>query len=148
VTVTTLFEARGGNYQLNDTERFRCSTGISWGDTGCRAAWDPTAPVEDQARVLAATFLGTTYGFVEPADFIKWRELAVSLGVPPTLRQRFPALGGVTVTLAGRNLATWTDYTGLDPEIVEGGGAVNFSQGEFNTQPPLRQFTARVNVAF
>jgi hypothetical protein len=57
-------------------------------------------------------------------------------------------LDGVTLTLAGRNLATWTDYTGLDPEINESGGGAGFTQGEFNTQPPLRQLTARVNVAF
>jgi TonB-dependent starch-binding outer membrane protein SusC len=148
VSLTTLFEARGGNYQMNFTEQFRCSTGLSWQDTGCRAAWDPSAPVEDQARVLASAFHGTNYGFIESADFVKWRELAVSLGVPPALSQRFPTLGGVSLTLAGRNLATWTDYTGLDPEINEGGGAANFGQGEFNTQPPLRQLTARVNVAF
>jgi TonB-dependent starch-binding outer membrane protein SusC len=148
VTINTLFEARGGNYQFNYTEFFRCNTGISRGDSGCRAAWDPTAPVEHQARVIAARFLGSNYGYVEKADFMKWRELAVSLGVPPSLRQRFSMLDGVTVTLAGRNLATWTDYTGLDPEINESGGAANFTQGEFNTQPPLRQLTARVNVAF
>jgi TonB-dependent starch-binding outer membrane protein SusC len=148
ITVSTLFEARGGNYQLNMTEEFRCTTGLAWGVTGCRAGWDPTAPVEDQARILGSMFLGTDHGFIEPADFVKWRELAVSLGMPPALRQRFAMLDGLTVTLAGRNLATWTDYTGLDPEINEGGGAVNFSQNEFNTQPPLRQFTARVNVAF
>jgi TonB-dependent starch-binding outer membrane protein SusC len=148
VTINTLFEARGGNYQFNYTEFFRCNTGISRGDSGCRAAWDPTAPVDHQARVIAARFLGSNYGFVEKADFLKWRELAVSLGVPFSLRQRFSMLDGVTLTLAGRNLATWTDYTGLDPEINESGGAANFTQGEFNTQPPLRQLTARVNVAF
>jgi hypothetical protein len=27
---------------------------------------------------------------------------------------------------------------GLDPEINETGGGANFTQGEFNTQPPLR----------
>jgi TonB-dependent starch-binding outer membrane protein SusC len=148
VTVNTLFEARGGNYQMNYTEFFRCNTGAARQDSGCRAAWDPTAPVDEQARIIAARFLGSNYGFVESADFIKWRELAVSLGVPPALRERFAALSGVTVTLAGRNLATWTDYTGLDPEINESGGAAGFTQGEFNTQPPLRQLTARVNVAF
>jgi TonB-dependent starch-binding outer membrane protein SusC len=147
VTVSTLFEARGGNYQMDHTARFRCATGSARGDSGCREVWDPTAPVEHQARYIASA-LGTYHGYIQPADFVKWRELAVSLGVPPQLRQRFALLEGLTVTLAGRNLATWTDYTGLDPEINESGGGANFTQGEFNTQPPLRHFTARVNVAF
>jgi TonB-dependent starch-binding outer membrane protein SusC len=163
VTVSTLFESRGGNYQYNHTEFFRCNTGAQRADSGCRAAWDPAAPVDEQARLIAGRFgalapdpqnpeemirMGTVHGYVEPADFIKWRELAVSLGVPPALTQRFAMLNGVTVTLAGRNLATWTEYGGLDPEINETGGGTNFTQGEFNTQPPLRQLTARVNVAF
>jgi TonB-dependent starch-binding outer membrane protein SusC len=148
VTVSTLFDARGGNYQMNYTEYFRCNTGITRADSGCRASWDPSAPVDEQARIIAARFLGSNYGYVEKADFVKWRELAVSLGMPPSLRERFSMLDGVTLTLAGRNLATWTDYTGLDPEINESGGGAGFTQGEFNTQPPLRQLTARVNVAF
>ena len=148
VTLGTLFEARGGHYQLNYTEFFRCNIGIGRGDSGCRAVWDPTSPVADQARVIAGRFLGSTYGFAEKADFIKWREVSLSLAVPPALRERAPLLGGLSLTLAGRNLATWTDYSGLDPEINEGGGGSNFGQGEFNTQPPLRQFTARVTIAF
>jgi hypothetical protein len=148
VTVNTLFEARGGNYQMNYTEFFRCNTGVARADSGCAATWDASPPVDEQARIIAARFLGSNFGYVEKADFIKWRELALSLGVPPALRDRFALLDGVTLTLAGRNLATWTDYGGLDPEINESGGSAIFTQGEFNTQPPLRQFTARVNVAF
>lgn len=150
VTVSTLFEGRGGNYQINYTEFFRCNIGAGRGDSGCRAAWDPTASQEEQARFIAARFLAptTTHGYIERADFVKWRELAVSLGVPPMLRERAPLLNGVTLTLAGRNLATWTGYSGLDPEVQETGGTAGFTQGEFNTQPPLRHFTARFNVAF
>jgi len=31
--------------------------------------------------------------------------------------QRFPLIRGAALTVAGRNLKTWTDYTGLDPVI-------------------------------
>ncbi len=57
-------------------------------------------------------------------------------------------MNGLSLTLAGRNLATWTDYPGLDPETVEGGGSVNFSQSEFNTQPPVRHLMIRLNYTF
>jgi hypothetical protein len=53
----------------------------------------------------------------------------------------------LSLTLSGRNLATWTDYTGLDPEVTFA-GAANFSQAEFLSQPPVRYYTARVNVNF
>ena len=46
---------------------------------------------------------------------MKLREVALSYNFDQLpVRRIFP--GGVDVTLAGRNLYTWTDYTGYDPE--------------------------------
>ena len=148
LTVSTLFDARGGNYQLDYTSLFRCLQGASRLDRGCPAVWDQNAPLEDQAAFIGNAFMGTNAGYIRPADFVKWRELAVAFGMPPMLTERAPFLQGATLTLAGRNLGTWTDYPGLDPEINETGGSANFTQGEFNTQPPLRHLTARLNFTF
>ncbi|HET7275891.1 MAG TPA: SusC/RagA family TonB-linked outer membrane protein [Longimicrobiaceae bacterium] len=147
ITVTTLFDWRGGNYQLNGTESFRCVTALSWGDRGCTATGDPNASLEEQAAFIASGFYGTEAGYIEDAEFIKWRELSLTLGVPASLSNYLPMAEGASLTVAGRNLATWTDYTGLDPEVNESGGS-NFSQNEFNTQPPVRYFTVRLNFTF
>ncbi len=142
LTFGTLFEFRGGNYQGNDSEAFRCGFRDS---RGCRAVGDPTASLEDQAAYIADRFLGSAFGFVEKADFGKWREFSVTLRTPRGVATRVRQLEGLSLTLAGRNLATWTSYPGLDPETVEGGGNVNFSQSEFNTQPPVRYLMIRLN---
>jgi TonB-linked SusC/RagA family outer membrane protein len=162
VTISALFERRAGNKQLNYTELFRCNTGYANSVAGaargnCEAVSDPNASNEEQARFLAYRFgatdaagklVSTSAGFVEDADFIKLREVALTVSVPQSLSRQFRLLQGASVTLSGRNLATWTDYTGLDPEINESGGGANFTQGEFNTQPPLRYYTVRFNFAF
>jgi TonB-dependent starch-binding outer membrane protein SusC len=162
VTVSGLIERRAGNKQLNYTELFRCQTGYNNGTAGaargqCAAVADPNASLTEQAAFLAQRFGATTstgslsstsVGYIEDADFIKLRELSVTLAVPQSLARDFSLLQGASLTLSGRNLATWTDYTGLDPEINESGGGANFTQGEFNTQPPLRYFTIRLNFAF
>jgi TonB-linked SusC/RagA family outer membrane protein len=149
VTIATLFERRAGHKQLNFTEGFRCSAGFARATRGnCAAVADPNASLEEQARFIGNRFLGTNFGYIEDADFIKWRELSIALGVPPTISRSAPFLEGATLTLSGRNLKTWTDYTGLDPEINESGGDANFTQGEFNTQPPLRYLTARLDLRF
>ncbi|HEX2601522.1 MAG TPA: hypothetical protein VHL32_05350, partial [Gemmatimonadaceae bacterium] len=83
--------------------------------------------------------------YIEDASFVKWRELSVRFGLPESFATRFASLKGAAVTLSGRNLHTWTDYTGLDPEINEGGGNA-FNQAEFNTQPPTRTFTLRFDL--
>jgi TonB-linked SusC/RagA family outer membrane protein len=57
--------------------------------------------------------------FVEDGGFVKLRELSVSWRVPIS---RIGFLGatpisGMQIALIGRNLFTWTDYSGYDPEV-------------------------------
>lgn len=146
---STLFERRAGNKTVNYTELFRCNTGYNRSTRGaCSGVANPDASLEEQAAFIGSRFMGTNVGYIEDADFVKWREFAVRIGTPTFVTRSLPQLDGVSLTLSGRNLKTWTDYTGLDPEINEGGGGANFGQGEFNTQPPVRYFTARVDVSF
>jgi TonB-linked SusC/RagA family outer membrane protein len=145
LTVSGLVELRGGNYQGNDSEAFRCGFRST---RGCAAVGNPDASLKEQAAYIADRFLGSAYLYVEKANFAKWRELSVTLQAPKTLIARVPRLQGLSLTLAGRNLATWTSYSGLDPETVEGGGDANFSQSEFNTQPPVRFLLVRLSYNF
>ena len=62
-----------------------------------------------------------------------------------------------SVTLSGRNLYTWTDYSGLDPEIedfrdrAEGGvfdGATDYGRREYYNLPNPRQWLMSFRVTF
>jgi TonB-dependent starch-binding outer membrane protein SusC len=130
-----------GDYVLNNSTRFfRCASAF----VNCREAFDPTAPLEDQARAIAGR---TTRGvYFEDASFVKLREVAVTLMAPQAWANRM-RVSGLSLTVAGRNLKTWTDYTGFDPELNWAGGS-NHSVSDFNTQPQLRYFTTRINLNF
>ncbi len=90
--------------------------------------------------------------FVEDGSYIKLREVS--------LRYTFDqdALGGLsdaigldqaTVNLIGRNLLTWTDYTGYDPEVGQGNfGSAVLGRADNFTFPNFRQFTAAVELVF
>lgn len=151
VRVSTLFEGRGGNKTANFGEYFRC--GSSSSVRGCAATGAVKPSLEEQAAYVAAYRLGargsSTALYVENGGFVKWRELAVTLEAPENWvgYVRSAGVHGISLTLAGRNLHTWTSYTGLDPEIVEAGTSL-FNQSEFNTQPAPRYYTARVSVNF
>jgi hypothetical protein len=145
INVSTLFEGRGGHMTGNDTENFRCGV---YSTRGCSAVGNPDATLQEQAAHIADRYLGSAALYIEKADFWKWREVSVSFEMPTFVTEFAPRLGGLRLTVAGRNLATWTDYTGIDPEAVEGGGGQNFSQSEFNTQPPVRYFTFRLDYSF
>ncbi|MDF1504366.1 SusC/RagA family TonB-linked outer membrane protein, partial [Roseisolibacter sp. H3M3-2] len=140
VRVSALADYRGGFKTLNLTNRFRCVFVLN-----CRAIQDPGTPLEDQAAALAG-IIGTDGGYVEDGSFVRLREVSVTALVP----QRWVRLARgreLSLTLAGRNLATWTDYKGLDPEITSTPGA-NFTSSDFLTTPPARVFSARLNLAF
>ena len=139
VRVSALFDHKGGYKLFNNTARFRCAFG------NCRAANDPTAPLHDQAAAIGIS-LGTDAGYVENADFTKLRELSFTLSAPPSISHMF---GGrdLSLIIAGRNLKTWTKYSGFDPELNAAPGA-NFTTQDFLTLPPNRTWTARLNVAF
>ncbi len=54
--------------------------------------------------------------WIEDGTFVKLRELSASYTLDaPTVRRYFR--DGIDLTLSGRNLAVWTNYSGYDPEI-------------------------------
>ncbi|NBV31481.1 MAG: hypothetical protein EBR93_02940, partial [Bacteroidetes bacterium] len=86
--------------------------------------------------------------FVEDASYVKLRELAFSY----TLGQdKLGALGqyvsDVKFSVIGRNLLTFTNYTGWDPEVALRSNATNFRLDEY-AYPNFRTFSASVQVRF
>jgi outer membrane receptor protein involved in Fe transport len=111
VTVSALVDHRRGHYLHNMTEASRCNLGR------CAEAYasslSPDAAIR-QAAVAGGNYLASG-AFIEKATFTRLREVALRVETPAAWAQ---GLGGtkLELSLAGRNVATWTDYTGLDPE--------------------------------
>jgi len=78
--------------------------------------------------------------YIEDGSYIKLREIAVKFTLPASFVSRIGA-EAASVRFAGRNLVTWTDYTGLDPE-TNTFSASTVSRGvDFATSPLPRQFS-------
>lgn len=151
--LSALVQHRGGNYLYNDTEEFRCTTSAF---ANCREDNDPTAPLVDQAAVIAyqktvSSGAPSHAGFIQKGDFTKLREISATYTLPQLVSNRL-GLRSSAVTLAGRNLATWSPYRGADPEIQytqqSGYGNTNFGAIDFLSQAPFRQFVARLDLNF
>jgi hypothetical protein len=81
----------------------------------CRGAQDPSAPLAEQAAFVAHRLDFTQD--IENASFTRLREVALEWRVPNL------ALSGAheaRLSIAGLNLATWTHYRGIDPEVTAG----------------------------
>lgn len=138
-----LLDFRGDFVTYNNTERFRCRFQI------CEAINDPNTPLWDQARAVSAVYHPerSVAGYMEDGSFWKLREVSLSYALPPSLTSMMGS-SSASVTLTGRNLFTWTDYTGIDPEVNWSGSSSNFGTNDFLTQPPVRYFTLRFRFSF
>ncbi|MGB3548162.1 MAG: SusC/RagA family TonB-linked outer membrane protein [Saprospiraceae bacterium] len=92
------------------------------------------------------TFRGVTENFVEDADWIRLRNVALTYSLPSSL------LSGVfisraTITLTGNNLWLSTPYSGFDPEGNQGNQNGDDGFGGF-TYPAVRSYFATVNLTF
>ena len=87
-----------------------------------------TGRIRLDRMLFTAMSYPSDYGYIEDAWFIKMRELALTFFLPEGFARRLGA-DRATLTLAGRNLFTITDYSGIDPE-VQSSQATNFSSGE------------------
>ncbi|MBA2572661.1 MAG: TonB-dependent receptor, partial [Gemmatimonadetes bacterium] len=93
---------------------------------------------------LGNNFSGPSEQFVEDAGFVKLREIAVNYRVPVSLSRRM-GMSGIDLRLAGRNLKTWTNYTGYDPETNLGGGS-NVTGVDYFNNPQTRQWILSVGL--
>jgi TonB-dependent starch-binding outer membrane protein SusC len=143
VRVSGLLDYKGGHKLYNFTRGDRCA----W-EMVCEETYNAAvASASDQLGWIGFNmFARNVSEFVEDADFIKLRELSVSFLVPDRYLRQFGTTGA-RLTFSGRNLAMWTRYTGYDPE-VNTHGQDNFSTADYHNQPPVRFFTARIDLNF
>jgi TonB-linked SusC/RagA family outer membrane protein len=140
VRMTATLDHRGGQKVYNLTGVYRVLL-----QNGAPVQTPNAGNLFQQAAAQAAS-IGLNGGYIEDNSFTKLREVAVTLSLPQSIAARAGA-GSASLTLAGRNLKTWTKYGGLDPE-VNANAQANFSTADFLTAPQVRYFTARVALSF
>ena len=95
---------------------------------------------------IGSGFTGPSAQFIEDGSYTKLRELSVSYNFEQPFVQRLFGFRSMDVRLAGRNLKTWTKYTGIDPETNLGGAEV-FVQGiDYFNNPQTRTFVLSVGL--
>ena len=97
--------------------------------------------------VAACPFTGYDEPCVEDASFVKLRELTVGYTFnSPWLNQRL-GFSSLDLRVAGRNLKTWTDYSGLDPEAGNSGGNISRVGGyDYFNLPLTRSFVISLGL--
>lgn len=142
VDLGILFDGRFGNDVANFTRRSSDFFGSS-----------PNAGVEARGDTINGTFSRNTERnliyeeFIEDGSFVKLREVSVAyrFDAPWVRRLGTSDLG---VRVAARNLYTWTDYSGVDPEVNLFAASTVARGVDFATTPIPRTFVVGLDFNF
>ncbi|MEO6331897.1 MAG: SusC/RagA family TonB-linked outer membrane protein [Gemmatimonadaceae bacterium] len=159
-----MLDYQGGHFLYNHKSYNRCATVAS--GPNCARLNQPEDIGTARLDTLRAVFGGASSPltvtspmgqalYVEKADFIKLRDVSLSYTVPRALLRRLGA-ETATIGLVGRNLALWSDYSGLDPEVntysnaqIRGSGnAAQFVRTDAYAWPMIKRYTIQVNLTY
>ncbi|MEE9167833.1 MAG: SusC/RagA family TonB-linked outer membrane protein [Candidatus Neomarinimicrobiota bacterium] len=113
---------------------FRPSEGFETSD-----GKDSTETMQSGPGRLAALG-GLTRPYVEDGSYMKLRELSLVYDFDREKIQSWfgGSISGLRLGISGRNLAVWTDYTGLDPEVSQFGNIAIGGSVDTNPFPSSR----------
>jgi TonB-linked SusC/RagA family outer membrane protein len=144
VTLYALFDAKIGGEVYNNTRQwaYRDNTHADYDQAG--KPDELKKPVSYYQRLYLTNSQNSW--FVEKGAYVKLRDVVLQYRF--SRNQLDKLLGGIgieqlTLGLTGRNLFTWTDYTGFDPEV----GSLRTAYDGFE-YPNFRTFTLKADVQF
>ena len=103
--------------------------------------WQKPGDITDVPRYGTASenLLRTNY-FLENAAFVRLKNLTIAYELPKNILKKTKIIEGIRVFATGRNLLTFTQFSGIDPEIDS-----NLALGDY---PNSRQYTIGLEVKF
>jgi TonB-linked SusC/RagA family outer membrane protein len=90
----------------------------------------------------------TSSRFVEDGSYVRLQEVTLGYRLPEAIGRR-TNLGESRIYVSGRNLKTWTDYAGFNPDANSSGSSTNISLGtDFYSYPLARTFSFGISGSF
>ena len=138
-----MIDRKSGFAKWDNNLRIRCQIFYT-----CLEYLDPVGQKTDPKDLVQMQTSATLVDFVvKDASFTRLREVALGVDVPERFTRRLIGARSLGINIAARNLKTWTDYTGLDPEVMFQGGSIAF-QFEQDQIPHPRQFITTINLKY
>ncbi|MFN9202849.1 MAG: SusC/RagA family TonB-linked outer membrane protein [Gemmatimonas sp.] len=140
-----------GNEILNMNRLFADDGGNSSDNKfgNVRNRWQKPGDITNQPR------MGSTGGarfmsdrFIEDGSFVRLQEVTLGWRLPASLAKQMRA-DNARLYVSGRNLVTWTNYTGYNPDVNSAGTNANLSLGvDFYAYPLARTWTVGINAGW
>jgi hypothetical protein len=93
--------------------------------------WQEPGDVTDQPRASwdgASGARNVSSRYIEDGSYVRLQEVTFGYRIPASL-SRLVAMRDARIYISGRNLKTWTDYSGYTPDVNSNGSDTNTSLG-------------------
>lgn len=151
--LSIFFQGAYGGDILNLTN-VQLYNGDSNGLTDVLNSWTPTNTDTNIPRAVASRGREISSRFVEDGSYVRLKNLAIGYTLPSEIVERL-GMESVRFSVSAQNLLTFTNYSGLDPEVSyfgSGGGdtgSANVVQGhDFGNYPTLRSVNFSLSLKF
>jgi hypothetical protein len=145
--IYTLFDGSLGGQIYNNTRQWPHREHNAWETDQAGKAENQKKSIDYYTRLYNVN--ANNSHFVEPGWFIKFRELQLNYSFDLRGSGVFGGLiKRVGVSVIGRNLHTWTDYSGYDPEVTLAAGSPVWKRYDAFDYPPFRTITGAIELEF
>lgn len=116
--------------------------------TELRNTWTPSNTTASLPSLNATNTQSLSSEFVEDGSFLRLKN--ISLGYTLRDSQSLNSIGAesLRIYVSGQNLVTITDYSGLDPEVSNGGENDRLAGVDIGALPTSKTFTLGLNLKF
>jgi len=150
--LSVLFQGVFGNEILNGAGGFM-SASFDWFDNQTRdqlKRWQNPGDITDvpQLRLGYGNGIGASSRYVEDGSYVRLKNLTLAYNLDSKLLSKLK-IRSARFYLTGVNLATFTKYTGWDPEVNTDYRANSRNQGgDFYAAPQIKSLTFGINLGF
>jgi len=139
-TLSAMADFKLGHVKDDTNRMARCVTRQICPENVWPEQYDPVITAEIQNPALFPSNVR-----INDASFARLREVAVNFALPDRWSQAI-GVSRAALNVGARNLYTWTNWTGLDPEAYR--MAELHNRAEQEAMPQLTQIVTRFNVTF
>ena len=96
-----------------------------------------------------SNYMSNSYNFITEVNWLKLRAVTLTYDFTSLLKAQ-KVIKGLSVTVTGNNLLTWTNYKGMDPEVSTAGGTGGSGAAgiDYCSVPAVSSCSFGLNITF
>ncbi|TLV02298.1 SusC/RagA family TonB-linked outer membrane protein [Dyadobacter luticola] len=137
-----------GNKLFNQNrQQLELLTGQQNASVAAYDRWTPENPGNEVQRAFEDPAPVNTSRYVEDASYLRLKNITLGYNLPKSITSKIHS-SQIKVYISAANLATWTKYTGFDPEVSRNEQSTLGQGIDYSVYPSSKSFLAGLSISF